>query len=91
MTNDILLLDLGGSNLRVGFGNKDLKSIQKITKQKIDANEELHKIIKGIVEDSDTSEIVMSVAGPKRENKITMTNRNLVLDEIELKKKYENR
>ena len=58
----------------------------KISKQKIHANEELHKIIQEIVEGSNTSEIVMSVAGPKRENKITMTNRNLVLDEIELKK-----
>ena len=86
MTDDILLLDLGGTNLRVGFGNKDQKSIHQISKQKIDANEELHKIIKEIVEDSGSSEIVMSVAGPKRENKITMTNRNLVLDEIELKK-----
>ena len=86
MTDDILLLDLGGTNLRVGYGNKDQKSVLKISKQKIHANEELHKIIQEIVEGSNTSEIVMSVAGPKRENKITMTNRNLVLDEIELKK-----
>ena len=86
MTDDILLLDLGGTNLRVGYGNKDQKSVLKISKQKIHSNEELHKIIQEIVEGSNTSEIVMSVAGPKRDNKITMTNRNLVLDEIELKK-----
>ena len=52
MTDDILLLDLGGTNLRVGYGNKDQKSVLKISKQKIHANEELHKIIQEIVEGS---------------------------------------
>ena len=33
----ILLLDLGGTNLRIGLGNKELKSIDKISKQKIES------------------------------------------------------
>ena len=86
MSENILLLDLGGTNLRIGLGNKDLKSIDKISKQKIDSNEHLHEIIGNIVRDSKSSEIVMSVAGPKTNNSITMTNRNLVFDSDELKK-----
>ena len=58
MSENILLLDLGGTNLRVGLGNKELKSIHKISKQKIDSNEELYEIIGDVVRDSKSSEIV---------------------------------
>ena len=86
MSENILLLDLGGTNLRVGLGNKELKSIHKISKQKIDSNEELYEIIGDVVRDSKSSEIVMSVAGPKTNNSITMTNRNLIFNSEKLKK-----
>jgi|TARA_X000000950_G_scaffold188341_1_gene227724 glucokinase len=86
LSENILLLDLGGTNLRVGLGNKELKSIHKISKQKIDSNEELYEIIGDVVRDSKSSEIVMSVAGPKTNNSITMTNRNLIFNSEKLKK-----
>lgn len=84
MTNNKLLLDLGGTNLRIGYGNQENLSIDKITKIKISNDTEIIATIKKQLAERPANEIIFSAAGPKNGNSIMMTNRSLNLDGAEL-------
>ena len=84
MTNNKLLLDLGGTNLRIGYGNQENLSIDKITKIKISNDSEIITTIKKQLAERPANEIIFSAAGPKSGNSIVMTNRSLSLDGAEL-------
>ena len=84
MTNNKLLLDLGGTNLRIGYGDQENLSIDKITKIKISNDSEIIATIKKQLAKRPANEIIFSAAGPKSGNSILMTNRSLNLDGTEL-------
>ena len=80
MSTEKLLLDLGGTNLRVGYGNDENLTIRDVSKVKVDSNEDIFKVVNNSITKNNINEIVFSAAGPRIENKISMTNRSLDLD-----------
>lgn len=84
MTNNKLLLDLGGTNLRIGYGDQENLSIDKITKIKISNDRDIITTIKKQLAENPANEIIFSAAGPKSGNSILMTNRSLNLNGTEL-------
>ena len=80
MSTEKLLLDLGGTNLRVGYGNDENLTIRDVSKVKVDSNEDIFKVVNNSINENNINEIVFSAAGPRIENKISMTNRSLDLD-----------
>ena len=80
MSTEKLLLDLGGTNLRVGYGNDENLTSRDVSKVRVDSNEDIFKVVNNSINGNNISEIVFSAAGPRIENKISMTNRSLDLD-----------
>lgn len=80
MSTEKLLLDLGGTNLRVGYGNDENLTIRDVSKVRVDSNEDIFKVVNNSINENNINEIVFSAAGPRIENKISMTNRSLDLD-----------
>ena len=85
----VLLLDLGGTNIRYAIADKGRKTISEISKKNIETKD-LDKLLENLLTKGSEKilNLVMSVAGPKFEETIEMTNRSLKIDSNELKKKY---
>ena len=85
----VLLLDLGGTNIRYAIEEKGRKTISEISKKNIETKD-LDKLLEKLLTKGSEKilNLVMSVAGPKFEETIEMTNRFLKIDSNELKKKY---
>ena len=85
----ILVIDLGGTNLRAAFGNPEDNELSDVQKIKLDCINEFYKILGELIDRyPDTKDLVVSVAGPKNGNSITMTNRNWKIISSEVKEKY---
>ena len=85
----ILVIDLGGTNLRAAFGNPGDNELSDVQKIKLDCINEFYKILGELIDRyPDTKDLVVSVAGPKNGNSITMTNRNWKIISSEVKEKY---
>lgn len=89
MSNEKLLLDLGGTNLRMGYGNLESFNVRKITKLKVDTERDISNAINTKLAEQTVDEIIFSVAGPRDKNTISMTNRNLILDGDDLRLKFD--
>ena len=85
----VLLLDLGGTNIRYAIAEKGRKTIGRISKKNIETKD-LDKLLEKLLTKGSEKilNLVMSVAGPKVQETIEMTNRSLKIDSNELKKKY---
>ncbi len=86
MNTETLLIDIGGTNLRAGAGNKNSMTISDIQKIKVDSNKDIFDVLHEINSKNNFKEIVISAAGPVSENKISMTNRNLEINATDLEK-----
>ena len=86
MNTETLLIDIGGTNLRAGAGNKNSMTISDIQKIKVDSNKDIFDVLHEINAKNNYKEIVISAAGPVSENKISMTNRNLEINATDLEK-----
>lgn len=86
MNTETLLIDIGGTNLRAGAGNKNSMTISDIQKIKVDSNKDIFDVLHEINSKNNYKEIVISAAGPVSENKISMTNRNLEINATDLEK-----
>ena len=83
--NKTLLVDVGGTNLRYAIASKDSDDITDINKLPFDANDfEIH--LEKLINDNDIEILVLSAAGPKINNSISMTNRNFTFDANDIKK-----
>ena len=83
--NKGLLVDIGGTNMRyanVSNDQEDLSNISKIELDTIDFETFLRKL----VVDNEIDILIISVAGPKINNSIRMTNRDYSINSNELKK-----
>ena len=85
----VLLLDIGGTNIRTAvadIGSSDLINPIKQSLNYIDSIEELlHSFL---AKDSSIKHLVFSVAGPKIHNSISMTNREFKIDETYILEKF---
>ncbi len=88
--NNLLVIDLGGTNIRAAFGSKDGKGLEHIQKIKLDRIEHFYEILDQLISTRKTGvdHVVISVAGPKNGNYITMTNRDWKISAEELKAKF---
>ena len=85
--NKLLLIDIGGTNMRyaTAYSNSDeISSINKKAFNETTFYENLEELIK----EHNINTLIMSVAGPKIDNSITMTNKNFSFNQDKLKEKF---
>ena len=85
-----LFVDIGGTNLRYAFVESTSEKFSKVIKKKIDESMSADLLIKKILKviPIQINNIVFSIAGPKLNNTVEMTNRNLKIDPQTIKTKY---
>ena len=85
---NLCLIDIGGTNIRYSFfcNNKKLS----IKKKEIPSSKSFYQILNEILKEKETiiTDLVISAAGPKFNNIITMTNQKFVIDAKKIKKKF---
>ena len=85
MKSKILVIDLGGTNLRVGIGDPSNLSVSEVSKTQINSSEDFYHTLKHHVDLHHAREVVLSAAGPKIDGCINMTNRDLKISPEEIK------
>jgi glucokinase len=84
-----LLVDIGGTNFRSAIASIGSSEIQFAKKESLDCLKNFDEIIGGIISQYGPIEhAVFSVAGPKINNSISMTNREFHIDADEVKDKF---
>tara|TARA_B100000676_G_scaffold76493_1_gene76060 strand:+ start:90 stop:989 length:900 start_codon:yes stop_codon:yes gene_type:complete len=83
----ILLVDVGGTNIRYAVYDSDSPDINDVHKTKFETKV-FEEILKKIIDVNNVDQLVISAAGPKIDNTISMTNKNFVLNSDELRKKF---
>ena len=85
----ILVIDLGGTNLRAAFADPSANELFDVQKIKLDCIDEFYNIVDELIKKyPGTEDLVVSVAGPKNGNSITMTNRNWKIVSSDVRKRY---
>ena len=85
----VLLIDIGGTNIRTATAEIGSNEINNASKQNLDCLDLFDKTIQNLLsKDHDIKHIVFSVAGPKLHQSISMTNRNFVINENTILKKF---
>ncbi|MDP6441989.1 MAG: glucokinase, partial [Candidatus Poseidoniia archaeon] len=87
----LLVIDLGGTNIRVAYAALNEGELFNIEKIQISHLDEFYQILGRLVSGAncDLESIVISVAGPKNGEIITMTNRNWKICAEEIKERFE--
>ena len=81
----ILLIDIGGTNIRYAFAEDGFNHLDSTKKIPLDTIDNFHSFISNLVSSQNIDNLVISAAGPKINGTITMTNRDLSVNEQELK------
>ena len=85
----VLLIDIGGTNIRTATAEIGSNEINNASKQNLDCLDSFDQIIQNLLSrDQNIKHIVFSVAGPKLHQSITMTNRNFEINEKSILKKF---
>ena len=61
----VLLIDIGGTNLRYAYSDGDFSSLTEINKIQLSCIKGFNEILTNLIEDKDVDSLVISVAGPK--------------------------
>ena len=87
----LLVVDLGGTNIRAAYAALDEDEIFNIKKIKISHIDEFYQILGQLISgaNGELESIVISVAGPKNGETITMSNRDWKICVEEIKEKFE--
>ena len=87
----LLVIDLGGTNIRAAYAALDEDEIFNIKKIKISHIDEFYQILGQLISgaNGELESIVISVAGPKNGETITMSNRDWKICVKEIKEKFE--
>jgi len=87
----LLVIDLGGTNIRAAYAALDEDEIFNIKKIKISHLDEFYQILGQLISgaNGELESIVISVAGPKNGETITMSNRDWKICVEEIKEKFE--
>ena len=85
----VLLIDIGGTNIRTATAKIGSNEINNASKQNLDCLDSFDQIIQNYLsKDQNIRHIVFSVAGPKLHQSISMTNRDFEIDEKIILKKF---
>ena len=87
----LLVIDLGGTNIRAAYAALDDDEIFNIEKIKISHLDEFYQILGQLIfgANCELESVVISVAGPKNGETITMSNRNWKICAEEIEDKFE--
>ena len=87
----LLVIDLGGTNIRAAYAALDEDEIFNIKKIKISHIDEFYQILGQLISgaNGELESIVISVAGPKNGETITMSNRDWKICAEEIEEKFE--
>ena len=86
----VLLIDIGGTNIRTATADIGSNEINNASKQNLDCLDSFDEIIQNILSKyQNIKHIVFSVAGPKVHQSISMTNRDFEIDEKIILKKFD--
>ena len=70
----VLLIDIGGTNLRYAYSDGNYSSLNDTNKIQLSCIKGFDEILTNLTKDKDVDSLVISVAGPKINGSITMTN-----------------
>ena len=85
--NKLLLIDIGGTNMRYATAYSDSDEISSINKKAFNETT-FYENLEELIKEHNINTLIMSVAGPKIDNSITMTNKNFSFDQDNLKEKF---
>ena len=85
--NKLLLIDIGGTNMRYATAYSDSNEISNINKKAFN-EAAFYENLEDLIKEHNINTLIMSVAGPKIDNSITMTNKNFSFNQDKLKEKF---
>ena len=88
LDKNLLLVDIGGTNIRYAYSNIGDSDFVSENKAELDSLNDFDNLMSVLLAKSDIKHIVLSIAGPKVNNSIKMTNRNFEIDADEIKKRF---
>ena len=88
LDKNLLLIDIGGTNIRYAYSNIGDSDLVSENKAELDSLNDFDNLMSVLLAESDVKHIVFSVAGPKVNNSIKMTNRNFEIVANEIRKRF---
>ena len=85
---NILLVDFGGTNMRYAFSESGSSKINNIVKSSFKSINEFEDQLEDLISSNNIKILIISIAGPKINNEVTMTNRDYVFNSENFKEKY---
>ena len=85
--NKLLLIDIGGTNIRYATAYSDSDEISSINKKAFN-EATFYENLEELIKEHNINTLIMSVAGPKIDNSITMTNKNFSFNQDNIKEKF---
>ena len=85
--NKLLLIDIGGTNMRYATAYSDSDEITSINKKAFNETT-FYENLEELIKEHNINTLIMSVAGPKIDNSITMTNKNFSFNQDNIKEKF---
>ena len=87
--SEILLIEIGGTNIRYAYSDGNLETLTGTNKIKLSWIKGFDNILEDLTDQKEISSLVITVAGPKINGSIAMTNRDFTINEAELKNKFQ--
>ena len=88
LDKNLLLVDIGGTNIRYAYSNIGASDFVSENKAELDSLTNFDNLMSKLLAESNDKNIVFSVAGPKVNNSIKMTNRNFEIDAEAIKQRF---
>jgi glucokinase len=84
----VLLIDIGGTNLRYAYSYGDLSSLYDTNKIELSCIKGFDTLLENLIKGKGVDDLVISVAGPKINGSITMTNRDFSINEKDIRESF---
>ena len=88
LDKNLLLVDIGGTNIRYAYSNIGASDFVSENKAELESLTNFDNLMSKLLAESNVKNIVFSVAGPKVNNSIKMTNRNFEIDAEAIKQRF---
>ena len=88
LDKNLLLVDIGGTNIRYAYSNIGDSDFVSENKAELESLTNFDNLMSKLLAESNVKNIVFSVAGPKVNNSIKMTNRNFEIDAEAIKQRF---
>ena len=90
LNSKVLLIDIGGTNIRTASAEVGSSELLNANKRNLNCLDSFEEMLQGFLDqDASLKHVVFSIAGPKLNNSISMTNREFKIGEAEILKNFE--